>query len=129
MIRGGTVNDQQAGFEVLGTLKSGEAEKALSSFFDELAAGKMAPAVQLDLVDAMQANGAPALEANSTRIGRSKAVDTVTLAFRDALLQGAAWRAAANRSSRIPRPSAPAATRCAMPARMSARTSPASRPA
>ncbi len=88
VIRSGTVADQQAGFDVLGTLKSGEAEKALSAFFDELAAGKMSPAVQLDLVNAMQANGAPALEAQLEAYRKTKAVDTVTLAFRDALLQG-----------------------------------------
>ena len=41
VIRGGAVNDQQAGFAALGTLKSAEAEKALSSFFEELAAGKL----------------------------------------------------------------------------------------
>ena len=39
VIRGGAVNDQQSGFEVLGTLKSSEAEKALASFFDELVVG------------------------------------------------------------------------------------------
>ena len=88
VIRSGTVADQQAGFDVLGTLKSGEAEKALSAFFDELAAGKMSPAVQLDLVNAMQANGTPALEAQLEAYRKTKAVDTVTLAFRDALLQG-----------------------------------------
>ncbi len=88
MIRSGAVNDQQAGFEALGTLKSPEAEKALGSFFDELVAGKVAPAVQLDLVDAMQASGAPALEAKLDGYRKTKGVDTVTLAFRDALLQG-----------------------------------------
>ena len=72
VIRGGAVNDQQAGFEVLGTLKSGEAEKALASFFDELVAGKVAPAVQLDLVDAMQANGSPALMARLEAYQKSK---------------------------------------------------------
>ena len=40
VIKSGNVNDKQAGFEVLGTLKSAEAEKALLSFFDELVAGK-----------------------------------------------------------------------------------------
>ena len=82
----------------------------------------MAPAVQLDLVDAMQANGAPALEAQLEAYRKTKAVDTVTLAFRDALLQGAASRAAATCLSSIRRRSAPAATRCATPARMSVRT-------
>ena len=91
VIRGGAVNDQQAGFEVLGTLKSSEAEKALASFFDELVvgmAGKMSPAVQLDLVDAMQANGSPALAAKLDAYRTSKSADSLALAFRDALLQG-----------------------------------------
>ena len=88
VIRSGTVADQQAGFEVLGTLKSSEAETALAAFFDELVAGKMAPGVQVDLVDAMQANGAPALEARLEAFRKTKGVDTVALAFRDALLQG-----------------------------------------
>ena len=73
---------------MLGTLKSSEAETALASFFDELVAGKMAPGVQVDLVDAMQANGAPALEARLEAFRKTKGVDTVALAFRDALLQG-----------------------------------------
>lgn len=88
MIRGGAVNDQQAGFEVLGTLKSGEAEKALGSFFDELVAGKLAPAVQLDLVDAMQANGSPALAARLEAHQKSKAAPSLVAAFGEALLQG-----------------------------------------
>ena len=88
VIRGGAVNDQQAGFEVLGTLKSGDAEKALGSFFEELVAGKLAPAVQLDLVDAMQANGSPALAARLDAYRKTKSVDSLVLAFRDALLQG-----------------------------------------
>jgi quinoprotein glucose dehydrogenase len=88
VIRGGAVNDQQAGFEVLGTLKSGEAEKALGSFFDELVAGKVAPAVQLDLVDAMQANGSPALAAKLEAYQKSKSAPSLVAAFREALLQG-----------------------------------------
>ncbi len=91
VIRGGAVNDQQAGFEVLGTLKSAEAEKTLASFFDELVLGgaaKVAPAVQLDLVDAMQANGSPALTAKLDAYRASKSADSLALAFRDALLQG-----------------------------------------
>jgi quinoprotein glucose dehydrogenase len=88
VIRGGAVNDQQGGFEVLGTLKSSAAEKALGSFFDELVAGKVAPAVQLDLVDAMQANGSPALDARLEAYRKTKSVDSLVLAFREALLQG-----------------------------------------
>jgi len=69
-------------------LKSSEAEKALGAFFDELVAGKVAPAVQLDLVDAMQASGSPVLEARLDAYRKTKGADTLALAFRDALLQG-----------------------------------------
>ena len=92
VIRGGAVNDQQAGFAALGTLKSVEAEKALSSFFDELAAGKLPPPVQLDLVDAMQANGAASLTAKLEAYQKSKSAPTLVVAFRDALLQGGSAR-------------------------------------
>ena len=51
-------------------------------------AGKVAPAVQLDLVDAMQANGSPALTAKLDAYRTSKSADSLALAFRDALLQG-----------------------------------------
>jgi quinoprotein glucose dehydrogenase len=88
VIRKGTVPDQQAGFEVLGTMKSGEAQKALGAFFDELVAGKMAPAVQLDLVDAMQTNGSEALQARLEAYQKSRSADSLVSAFREAMLAG-----------------------------------------
>ncbi len=57
VIRGGTASDQQAGIGVLGGMKSPEAQNALATFFDELAAGKLAREVHADLVDTMQASG------------------------------------------------------------------------
>jgi putative membrane-bound dehydrogenase-like protein len=88
ILRSGAVADQQAAFEVLGTLKSPDAQNALSSFFDELAAGKVPAAVQLDLVDAMQAHKAPALDAKLEAYRKSKSTDTLVEAFKDALLAG-----------------------------------------
>jgi quinoprotein glucose dehydrogenase len=88
VIRSAAVPDQQAGFEVLGTLKSGEAEKALNGFFEELAAGKLPPAVQLDLVDAMQTNGSAALQARLESYQKARSADTLAAAFTDALLAG-----------------------------------------
>ena len=88
VIRNGAVSDQQAGFEVLGTLKSSAAEALLGSFFDELVAGKLPPAVQLDLVDAMQATGSPALQARLEAYQKTKGSPSLVAAFRDALLEG-----------------------------------------
>ncbi len=88
VIRQGTVPDQQAGFEALGTLKSADAERALDGFFDELAAGKLAPAVQLDLVDAMQASGSAKLQERLDAYQKSRGADTLVMAFKDAALAG-----------------------------------------
>jgi quinoprotein glucose dehydrogenase len=109
VIRQGTVPDQQAGFEVLGTLKSREAEQALGAFFDELAAGKIAPTVQLDLVDAMQASGSAALQARLDAYQKSRAADSLVAAFRDALLVGGS--PARGREIFVEHPAA-ACTRC-----------------
>ena len=88
VIRNGSQADQQAGFDVLGTLKSSEAEKALDAFFDQLAGGKLPAAVQLDLVNAMQASGSASLQAKLEAYQKSKGADTLVLAFREALVAG-----------------------------------------
>jgi putative membrane-bound dehydrogenase-like protein len=109
VIRKGPVPDQQAGFEVLGTLKSVEAEKALGSFFDELSAGKVAAAVQLDLVDAMQTNGSASLQSRLEAYQKARAADSLVAAFRDALLAGG--NAGRGREIFVEHPAA-ACTRC-----------------
>jgi quinoprotein glucose dehydrogenase len=88
IVRSGQAPDQQAAFEVLGTLKSSEAQAALGSFFDEIGAGKIPPAVQIDLVDAMQATRSEALDAKLEAYRKSKSADTLADAFKDALLVG-----------------------------------------
>jgi quinoprotein glucose dehydrogenase len=88
VIRSGTPADQQAGFDALGTLKSPEAEKALTSFFEELKSGKMPAAIQLDLVDAMQSTGSAALRAQLEAYQKSRAADSLVTAFKDAILTG-----------------------------------------
>ena len=88
VIRKGTIPDQQAGFDVLGSMKSSEAQQTLGGFFDELAAGKLPLPVQLDLVDAMQASGAEPLQAKLAAYQKSQNAGTLVDAFRDALLAG-----------------------------------------
>jgi putative membrane-bound dehydrogenase-like protein len=88
VIKSGSQVDQQAGFDALGTLKSGEAEKALTGFFEELKTGKMPAAVQLDLVDAMQSNGSAALQAQLEAYQKSRAADSLATAFKDAIMAG-----------------------------------------
>jgi quinoprotein glucose dehydrogenase len=109
VIRQGAVPDQQAGFEVLGTLKSGEAEKALGAFFDELESGKLPPMVQLDLVDAMQTNGSPSLQARLEAYQKARSADTLATAFKEALVVGG--NARRGRELFVEHPAA-ACTRC-----------------
>ncbi|HEY7497723.1 MAG TPA: HEAT repeat domain-containing protein [Vicinamibacterales bacterium] len=88
VIRGGSAPDQQAGIEVLGTMKTADAQNALASFFDELVAGKLPREVQADLVDTMQASGSSALEGKLEAYRKGKSAETLAAAFRDALLVG-----------------------------------------
>ncbi len=89
VIRGGTVNDQQAGFEVLGTLKSGEAEKALGVVLRRARrgqdrAGRAARSRGRDAGERV----AGARRPGSRRIRRRSRRTASSLAFREALLQG-----------------------------------------
>jgi quinoprotein glucose dehydrogenase len=88
LIKGGSQAERQGALEVLGTLKTAESREALGQYLSELQAGRMAPDLQVDLVDAVQADAAPALMARLDAFRKAKGTDTVTLALRDALRTG-----------------------------------------
>jgi quinoprotein glucose dehydrogenase len=109
VIRKGAVPDQQAGFDVLGTLKSPESQALLGEFVDELTAGKVAAAVQVDLVNAVQSSGSAALQAKLEAYQKSRSADSLVAAFKDALLVGGSPRR--GRDVFVEHPAA-ACTRC-----------------
>jgi putative heme-binding domain-containing protein len=86
--RSGTVEDQQTAIEVIGGMKTPAAVKLLGSMLDDLAAGTIAPEVQIDLVDAVQASGSGPLQARLDAYRKTRNAATLTMAFRDALLRG-----------------------------------------
>ena len=88
LIKGGSQAERQGAFEVLGTLKTAESREALGQYLDELQAGRIAPELQLDVVDAAQADAVPALTARLEAYRTSKSADTLTNALRDALRSG-----------------------------------------
>jgi putative membrane-bound dehydrogenase-like protein len=88
IIESGSVPEQQAAFEVLGGLKTTIARQALGSFLDRLAAGTLAPQVQIDLVDAVQTSGSALLLARLEAYQKARAADSLVIAFRGALLAG-----------------------------------------
>jgi quinoprotein glucose dehydrogenase len=92
VIKSGSIPEQQGAIEVLGRLKSKVAQDALGAYIDQLAAGTLAPEIQIDLVDAVQASGSAALQARLDAYQKARAADSLVTAFRSALLSGGDWR-------------------------------------
>jgi quinoprotein glucose dehydrogenase len=87
-IREGALAEQQGALEVLGELRSAESRRLLGTYLDELQAGSLAPELQVDLVAAVQADGAPALEARLDAFQQARKAETLVDALRPALLRG-----------------------------------------
>ena len=92
VIESGSVQEQQGAFDVLGRLKGPAGEKALGAYLDRLFAGTLPPAVQIDLVDAVQSSGSKTLQARLEQYQKQKAAENLVGAFRGALLAGGDWR-------------------------------------
>jgi quinoprotein glucose dehydrogenase len=87
-IREGALAEQQGALEVLGELRSAESRRLLGTYLDDLQAGSLAPELQVDLVAAVQADGAPALEARLDAFQQARKAETLVDALRPALLRG-----------------------------------------
>ena len=96
VIESGSIPEQQGALEVLGRLKSAIAQKALAAYLDQLEAGTLAPEVQIDLVDAVQASGSPTLQARLEAYQKARAADSLVTAFRGALTSGGDFRRGQN---------------------------------
>lgn len=84
----GSVEDRQSALGVLGRLRGPQAQGALAGLLADLAAGRLEPEVQIDLLDAVKANGSAALQDRLQQYVKSKSADTVVGAFRAALVTG-----------------------------------------
>ena len=88
LIQSGSLPEKQGALEVLGTLKTAESRKVLGAYLDDLAAGKMAPELQVDLLGAVQADGSAPLQRRLEAMQQARKATTLVEAFRGALLQG-----------------------------------------
>jgi putative heme-binding domain-containing protein len=88
LVKRGGVTEQQGALEVLGTLKSAESRALLATYLDDLGAGRMAPVLQIDLVDAVQTDGSPALQKRLDAYQRTQQADALIKAFRAASITG-----------------------------------------
>jgi putative heme-binding domain-containing protein len=77
----GGVAEQQGALEVLGTLKSPESRAVLTASLDQLDAGRLAPALHIDLVDAVQADGSPTLQKRLDARQRTQKANALITAF------------------------------------------------
>ena len=62
---------------MLGTMKSPEARALLRPYLDDLVAGTIAPAVQIDLVDAAQASASAPLQAKLDAYAKARGADSL----------------------------------------------------
>jgi putative heme-binding domain-containing protein len=88
LITNGSLQEKQGALQVLGTMKSTEARRLLGTYVAELAAGKTAPELQVDVVDAVQSSGDPKLEAQLEAYQKARQAETLVDAVRDGLLRG-----------------------------------------
>jgi putative heme-binding domain-containing protein len=88
ILKAGSVAEQQGALEVMGTLKSAESRRLLASALDALDAGTLAPVLHIDLVDAVQADGAPGLQRRLEAYQRKQQADALIKAFRAGAITG-----------------------------------------
>lgn len=88
VLKDGSTDDKQSAFAVLGTLKSDVSSRLLLSYLDRIQTGDVPVALQLDVVDAAQADGSPALKARLEAYRTVRSADSLPATFRDALLTG-----------------------------------------
>ena len=88
VIKSGSLAERQGALEVMGTLRTAESRDALARYLDELQAGTLTPELQVDVVDAAQADGFPALAAKLEAFRTRTSADTMATALRSALRSG-----------------------------------------
>ena len=88
ILQGGTMEEKQATLAALGKLKSAGAIKVIMQQVDQLIAGKAAPAIQLDILEAAEANGATELTNKIAIYQKSKKIDDSLADFTETLAGG-----------------------------------------
>lgn len=88
LMRDASVIEKQGALEVLGSLQTPESRAQLGIYLDELTAGKLAPELHVDLVEAIGTDGSPELAGRLEALQRSRNATMPAEAFRDGLLAG-----------------------------------------
>jgi putative heme-binding domain-containing protein len=88
----GSTAEKQGVIEVLGNLKSPESRQVLQGYVDQLNAGTLPSELQVDLLEAVQADGSETLAKGLETYRTAKKADTLVQAFAEALAKGGDFR-------------------------------------
>jgi putative heme-binding domain-containing protein len=88
LVKSGSLAERQGALEVLGTLRTAESRELLGQYLDEFESGRTAPELQVDLVEAAQADGFPAFVSRLDAFRKSRSAETLALALRPVLRTG-----------------------------------------
>ena len=88
----GSTAEKQGVIEVLGNLKSPESRQVLQGYVDQLNAGTLPADLQVDLLEAVQADGSEGLAKGLETYRTAKKADTLVQAFAEALSKGGDFR-------------------------------------
>jgi quinoprotein glucose dehydrogenase len=88
----GAAEEQQSAIAALGELRSERARQVLGQQLQQLETGQLAPEVQLDVIEAVEASQAPALQQRLQRYQAAKPAGNAVEQFREAMHGGDAIR-------------------------------------
>ncbi len=88
ILQSGTMEEKQATLAALGKLKSAGAVKVILQQVDQLIAGKAAPEIQLDILEAAEANGSSVLTSKVATYQKTKNADDPLVDFAETLAGG-----------------------------------------
>ena len=84
----GTISEKQNAITTLGTLKDGSGDKVLADLLDQLATKKLAPELQLDVLEAAAQRATPALKTQLAAMEAARDKKDDLAAFRECLQGG-----------------------------------------
>ena len=88
ILQSGTMEEKQATLAALGKLKSAGAVKVILGQVDQLIAGKAEPEIQLDILEAAEANGSSVLQSKIATYQKAKIADDPLVDYAETLAGG-----------------------------------------
>jgi quinoprotein glucose dehydrogenase len=88
LLESGSIRERQRTLATLGTIQADEADALLASLLDELTAGRVAPEIRLDLIEAARQRDSGSVQQRLAAYEASRSRDDPLAAYREALVGG-----------------------------------------